>query len=43
MVIETWIEMLREMLEHISSVLRLSASIDAFLGACTSSVHLLVG
>jgi hypothetical protein len=33
MVVETWIEILREKLEHISSLLRLGASIDAFLRA----------
>jgi hypothetical protein len=33
MVIATWIEMLREKLKHISPLLRLVASIDAFLGA----------
>jgi hypothetical protein len=42
MVVETWIEMLREKLKHISSLLGLGASIDAFLGAWTSSVHPLV-
>jgi hypothetical protein len=35
--------MLREKLKHISSVFRLGASVDAFIGAWTSSVHLLVG
>jgi hypothetical protein len=35
--------MIREKLEHISSVLRLDAYVDTFLGAWTSSVHLLVG
>jgi hypothetical protein len=39
MVVETRIEMLREMLKHISSLLWLGASVDAFLGAWTSSVH----
>jgi hypothetical protein len=43
MVVETWIEMLREKLKHISSLLRLGASVDAFLGAWTSGVHPLVG
>jgi hypothetical protein len=33
MVVETWIEMLRETLKYISSLLRLGASVDAFLGA----------
>jgi vacuolar-type H+-ATPase subunit E/Vma4 len=33
MVVETWIEMLKEKLKHISSLLRLGASIDAFLEA----------
>jgi hypothetical protein len=42
-VVETWIEMLREKLKHISSLLRLGASVDAFLGAWTSGVHPLVG
>jgi hypothetical protein len=32
MVVETWIEMLREMLKHISSLLRLVAFVDTFLG-----------
>jgi hypothetical protein len=35
--------MLGEKLEHISSVLRLEASVDMFLGVWTSSMHLLVG
>jgi hypothetical protein len=43
MVVETWIEMFREKLKHISSLLRLGASVDAFLGAWTSSVLSLVG
>jgi hypothetical protein len=43
MVVETYIEMIREKLKHISSLLRLGASVDAFLGAWTSSVHPLVG
>jgi hypothetical protein len=43
MVVETWIEMLREMLKHISSLLRLGVSVDAFLGAWTSGAHLLEG
>jgi hypothetical protein len=33
MVVETWIEMFREKLKHISSLLRLGASVDAFLRA----------
>jgi hypothetical protein len=41
--VETWIEMLREKLKHISSLLQLGASVDAFLETCTSSVHPLVG
>jgi hypothetical protein len=36
MVVETWIEMLREMLKRISSLLRLGASVNTFLGAWTS-------
>jgi hypothetical protein len=43
MVVETWTEMLREKLKHISPLLRLGALVDAFLGAWTSSVHLLAG
>jgi vacuolar-type H+-ATPase subunit E/Vma4 len=43
MVVETWIEMLKEKLKHILSLLRLGASIDAFLEAWTSSVHPLEG
>jgi hypothetical protein len=43
MVVETWIEVLREKLKHISSLLRLGASVDAFLGVWTTSVHPLVG
>jgi hypothetical protein len=43
MVVETWIEILRVKLEHILSLLKLGASVDAFFGAWTSSVHLLVG
>jgi hypothetical protein len=43
MVGETWIEMLREMLRHISSLLKLGASVDAFLGAWRLSVHPLEG
>jgi hypothetical protein len=35
--------MLREKVEHISSILKLGASVDAFLGVRTSIVHLLVG
>jgi hypothetical protein len=33
MVVETWTEMLRETLKHISYLLRLDAYVDAFLGA----------
>jgi hypothetical protein len=43
MVVETYIEMLREKSKHILSLLRLGTSIDAFLGAWTSRVHPLVG
>jgi hypothetical protein len=43
MVIKTWIEMLREKLKHILSLLRLGTSVDAFLGAWMSSVHPLAG
>jgi hypothetical protein len=43
MVVETYIEMIREKLKHISSLLRLGAYVDAFLGAWMSSVHPLVG
>jgi hypothetical protein len=43
MVVETYIEMLREKLEHISPLLRLDASADAFLGIWTSRVHPLAG
>jgi hypothetical protein len=43
MIVEIWIEMLEEKLKHISSLLRLSASVDAFLMAWTFSVHPLVG
>jgi hypothetical protein len=32
MIVETWIEMLREKLKHILTLLRLGASIDTFLG-----------
>jgi hypothetical protein len=39
MVVETWIEMPRETLKHISSLHRLDASVDAFHGAWTSGVH----
>jgi hypothetical protein len=39
MVIETWIEMLRDTVKHISSLLKLGASVDAFLGAWTSGAH----
>jgi hypothetical protein len=43
MIVETWIELLREKLKHILSLLRLGASVDAFLGSWTSSVRPLVG
>jgi hypothetical protein len=43
MVVETWIEMLKEKLKHILSLLRLGASVEAFLRAWTFSVHPLVG
>jgi hypothetical protein len=43
MVVKTYIEILREKSKHILSLLRLGASIDAFLGAWTSRVHPLVG
>jgi hypothetical protein len=43
MIVETWIELLREKLKHILSLLRLGASVDAFLGAWTSNVRPLVG
>jgi hypothetical protein len=43
MVVETWMEMLKEKLKLISPLLKLSASVDAFLGAWTSSVHPIVG
>jgi hypothetical protein len=43
MIVETWIEMIREKLKCISSLLGLGDSIDAFLGAWTSIVHPLVG
>jgi hypothetical protein len=33
MVVETWIEMLKEKLKHISSLFKLGASVDAFLMA----------
>jgi hypothetical protein len=39
MVVETWIEMLKETLKHISSLLGLDASVDTFLGAWMSGVH----
>jgi hypothetical protein len=35
--------MFRKKLNHISSLLMLNTSIDVFLGAWTSSVHLLMG
>jgi hypothetical protein len=38
MVIETWIEMLKEKLKHISTLLMLDASADTFLGAWRSNV-----
>jgi hypothetical protein len=41
MIVETYIEMLREKLKHISSLL--DASLDTFLGSWASSVHPLVG
>jgi hypothetical protein len=43
MVVETLIQMLREMLKHISSLLWLGASVNAFLGAWTSGAHPLEG
>jgi hypothetical protein len=43
MIVETWREVLGEKLKHISSLLRLNASADAFLGAWMSSVHPLAG
>jgi hypothetical protein len=43
MVVETWMEMLKEKLKLISPLLKLSAFVDAFLGAWTSSVHPIVG
>jgi hypothetical protein len=43
MVVETWVEMLREKLKHILSLLRLGTSINIFLGAWTSDVHPLEG
>jgi hypothetical protein len=43
MAVETYVEMLREKLEHISPLLRLGASADAFLEAWMSSAHPLVG
>jgi hypothetical protein len=43
MIVETWIKMLKKRLEHISSLLRLNAFVDTFLGAWTSSVHPLAG
>jgi hypothetical protein len=33
MVVETWIEMLKEKLKYISSLLRLGDSVASFLGA----------
>jgi hypothetical protein len=39
MVVETWIEMLREKLKYISSLLRLDTSVIAFLRARTSGAH----
>jgi hypothetical protein len=43
MVVETWIEMLREKLKHISFLFWLGASVDAFLRAWSSNVHPLAG
>jgi hypothetical protein len=43
MVVKTWIEMLREKLKHISSLLSLGAYVNAFLRVWPSSVHPLVG
>jgi hypothetical protein len=42
-IVGTWIEMLRETLKYISSLLRLDASVDAFLRAWTLGVHPLEG
>jgi hypothetical protein len=39
MVVETWTEMLRDKLKHISSLLRWGASVNGFLGAWMSSVR----
>jgi hypothetical protein len=43
MVVGTLIEMLRETLKHISSLLMLGASVDAFLRAWTLGAHPLEG
>jgi hypothetical protein len=43
MVVETKIEILKGKLKHISPLLRLGASVDAFLRVWTSSVHPLAG
>jgi hypothetical protein len=42
MVVETWIEMLKKTLKHISSLLRLCASVDTFF-TWTLGVHPLEG
>jgi hypothetical protein len=42
MIVETWIEMLKEKLEPISPLLRLDTSVDAFLGAWKSSVGMAI-
>jgi hypothetical protein len=41
MVVETWIEMLKETLKHISSLLGLDAFVDTFLGAWMSGASLI--
>jgi hypothetical protein len=43
MVVEILIQMLKEKLKYISSLLRLGVSVDAFLRTWTSSVHPFVG
>jgi hypothetical protein len=43
MVVETWREVLREKLKHISSLLRLGSSVDALLGVWTFGVYPLEG
>jgi hypothetical protein len=43
LVIETCIEMLKQKLKYISSLLRLDTSVDTFLRAWTSNVYPLVG